>query len=750
MALLDELKRVCDRLAPLGWGDLLKRVTNDGLDISNSDALALHVVLTTPIATIRREGGFADFAPQGRAGITAGKPSHSLLYHALASPLVHPTADGSPAGDPERYPTPHELDVVENYIYSLVANRTDLDDTFVAVFAYQYRVASRTAHRRHADLTYSRTGVARVGTSEAVYDPSRRSFWIGGGGGLPVLPARYGAFLARRGTPGPSGSVQGGHNGADDPQFIFPVHKLFAGDECLAGSDLALDFLEFHRNEKLRKAHELPQSMGGLPVPSGFDITALPYVRDSTNGGNLVGLQREGASVLVVPTHQSSLARTVTQRDRLVYFEVPRATGRNRITTSSLAIPASRGARLAPEYVNIRFQVERQGPANQQLTDLNTLPEPTFRATLRDGGYAAAHFTDDSCDGCVEAVVAGLPPQFGDALPAFSLVTAPDFLPLADQIEVDTDATIRRVRPLSEGRLPANPALPRPSDPTRYAFDDRDDTITAVVGSPAFGPTSPIIGQANRAIGTLPDCASNVFAPGWDTTRSRDHIGDFLTSSGLGSPFPEDAKLCAAIGSFWPAVAPDNGRTFGNDPNTDIPTGNQLPMLDEELGFHPAHPRVAAGDVEPYRGWDGEYGPFYEDATHSYVNYVDIARSDYVAHALAGRIRVDLTAETQSEELIARHQALEACEGILPVTGSRGACLVSFRKVDDWPAFGGGSPELRGGGYVLDFARLTGEPEPGGSIDRVRRRVESRHVCHVADNGIAIDDDGAGFVFHPL
>ena len=33
MALIDDVKDVCDRLAPLGWRDLLKAVTNDALDI---------------------------------------------------------------------------------------------------------------------------------------------------------------------------------------------------------------------------------------------------------------------------------------------------------------------------------------------------------------------------------------------------------------------------------------------------------------------------------------------------------------------------------------------------------------------------------------------------------------------------------------------------------------------------------------------------------------------------------------------
>ena len=157
-----------------------------------------------------------------------------------------------------------------------------------------------------------------------------------------------------------------------------------------------------------------------------------------------------------------------------------------------------------------------------------------------------------------------------------------------------------------------------------------------------------------------------------------------------GSPFPEDAKLCAALASFWPAVAPDNGRTFGNQG-----FGNQLPMLDEELGFHPNHERVKSGELSSFRGWDGEFGPFFEtDGTKLFVNYVSIERSDYVSQALEGRIKVSLTAEVQSEDLIARHQALNSCENILPVPQNSNICLVVVRRVEDWANSGRGSAQL--------------------------------------------------------
>jgi hypothetical protein len=716
----------------------------------------LQTALTRSLPTINRaRPGFEDFAPTGTRAITGGRPAHSLLYHAFASSGVHPTTSGLPSSNSGDYPTLLELDVVENFIYSLVAGRTDLTNTFIAVFAYQYREASRTPHLRYADMAFSRTGVARVGVADANYDASRRSFWIipaTNGDSLAVLPARYGVFLARRAKPGAAGSVQGGHRGAADDNFIFPVHKLFSGPECLNNKNINVDFQEFHRNEKLRMTHSLPARDGGLPVPAGFDIQKPPYVRDSRNGGNLVNLQRVGASVLVVPKPGAALVRTVSQvnnissSNQIVYFIVPqKKVVRNRDTRfseSTLEIPAFGEDRLAPEYVNIRHEIDPTGPITQTPTDLNLLSTSEFDTKIVQGNYAAAHFADDTCDGCIEAIVTGLAAGT-ESRPAFSLITAPDFFPLADQFEVETDSTIRRVAPLSRGRLPVNPNLPRPSNPMAFSFQRNDRTVTAVVGGVAIGTQVDIRGHLNRLISFLPDAGSNVFAPGWDTSRSRDAIGAFLTSSGLGSPFPEDAKLCAALASFWPAVAPDNGRTFGNQGFE-----NQLPMLDEELGFHPAHERVRSAELASYRGWDGEFGPFFEsDGTRLFVNFVAIERSDYVSQALAGRIKASLTAEVQSEDLIARHQALNACKNTLQLAQNSNVCLVVVRKVNDWAAFGRGSPQLTGSGFQMEFAELRGAEIATAELNRVRLEVRKRHICQAGSNGIAYKNGTTAFRF---
>ncbi|HBL46901.1 MAG TPA: hypothetical protein DDZ90_26290 [Planctomycetaceae bacterium] len=255
-----------------------------------------------------------------------------------------------------------------------------------------------------------------------------------------------------------------------------------------------------------------------------------------------------------------------------------------------------------------------------------------------------------------------------------------------------------------------------------------------------------MLGYRNDAVSFLPDAASNVFAPGWDTSRSRDSQNSFLTSSGLGSPFPEDAKLCAALASFWPAVAPDNGRTFGNDG-----FGNQLPMLDQELGFHPKHDRVKSGEVVSSKGWDGEFGPFFEVVSGKlHVNYVDIARSDYVSHALAGDFKVSLTAEIQSEELITRHQALQVCESIITAGANTDVFLCVVRNIDDWAVAGAGAAQLQGRGYELEFAELRGAVKPTSEQNRVRREVQKRHTCQLGSNGIAYKDGSSAFIFRAL
>jgi hypothetical protein len=151
MALIEEVRAVCRRLEPHGWGELLAK---HGLDIAADD---LEGELLTELPSIdRRIPGFEDFAFEGRRGIKPGQSAHSLLYHAFASPNVVAGVRGEILG---AFPTLAEIKVVENYVFGVEPpSRAELTTRFprvkmaVAVFASEYRPGAETVHRRHADL----------------------------------------------------------------------------------------------------------------------------------------------------------------------------------------------------------------------------------------------------------------------------------------------------------------------------------------------------------------------------------------------------------------------------------------------------------------------------------------------------------------------------------------------------------------------------------------------------------------------
>lgn len=751
MALIDAVKNACKRLAPLGWEALLRR---HGLDITRANLAA---ELQRELTVDRSVSGFEDFLLTGTRGIQPGTPAASLLYHALASPDVHPTPTGEPAAA-DAYPTLVELDAIENYIYGLQPPEPDaLATAVVAVFAYQYRPATSTAHGYHADLVFSRAGVARVGTAAAVWhgpwrsfrsDPPRRK-------DIAVTPARYGAFLAVARRPLAADAVMGRREAHDVRRpFVFPLHKLFPGRECLPGVNVTLAYKEFHRNDKLRRLH----TAGKVKVVPGFDVKALPFVRDSTNGGALVKLERAGASVLVVPVHHEALVRTVTQantrsrRREIARFFVPQATKHNRFATS-LEMESDGEARPAPEYANIRHPVLKGPRGALVVGDMSDLGKEEFESALKEGGYEAAHFTDDTCDGALVAVVGGVVARRPHA--AYSLVSAPDFFPLADQLEV-TSWVRRNFQnhqehfaqgapwPLCEGRHAANLELPWPGAPNRKAFVRADKTVPAIVGTLPLSIATHAPDRKKRFGSFLPDSASNYFEPGWDVSLARDDQGLYFAAYGLGSPFPEDSKLCAALNSFWPAVAPDASRTFHIDWS---PTA--IPLLDGELGYHADHPLVKAGRVASHRGWDGEYGPFFEGMSgQEHVNYASIDRSDYVSNSLAGHFDVRLTSWIDAPELIRRMDALRRCIKTLPPAGDRVSStklwLITAEAVADWAAHPNRSATvLEGRGFVYTFARVSEDkPLPGGELTRLRIPVTSRIDCQISDAALYFSQDG--------
>jgi hypothetical protein len=791
MALIDSVLAICRRLAPLGWATLF---TRHGLKLDGNTLLSprrLAGELRRRLAIDRSVSGFEDFWPDGNSAISPGRPSRSLLYHALASPLVHPASNGTVK--PSCYATLEELDVIENYIYS--KNKKSLSDfssekdpeanLVVAVFAYQYRVGGRSANGKFASTALSRTGVARVGTTGYFYDPVRRSFWPvnpGAANEIAVMPARYAAYLAEERPPAAEDAILGEQPGDEDRNFLFPIHKLFDGTECLKNCDLTLKFAERHRNEKLAKFHSDPEG-ARVPVVDGFDITQAPFVRDSGNRSRLVQLRRIGASVIVLPMHHPTLNRIAmaknyrTGREEIARFVVPAQFGDNRYAVSSYQFLEESFAerRTAPEYINIRHEVK--DPRNPgKIEDLNRLPWTRFKARVKKGGYEAAHFIDDSCEGCLVAEVSGInmdePNKTNFA--AFSMVCAPDFFPLVDQADI-TDWVYRVLgpggereqfaqggpRPLSERRNCVNPRLLRPSAPVVPAFPVRDkdhariETVSAIVGGKSLGKTEESPRKDLRFVDPstsfMPDGASGIFDPGWDTSFSGDAQADFLAAYGLGSPFPEDIKLCAALNSFWPSAAPDATRTFALFPPKWNAT-TSVPLMDVELGLHQNHPEVKTGQRRPNLGWDGEQGPYYE-RNHRFINHANIAQSDYVSNALAHKISIARLVDIRALEMFRRMNAVRDAIAVLPEQPARVSAtkllLVSAEVIESWESRKDrGDQRLEGSGYLFSFALATQTGKPSTIPRRWVRRVKRRFTCQIGSRAICWKKEAKGQLFH--
>ena len=118
------------------------------------------------------------------------------------------------------FPTLAEIETIENYVYGIQAptiqqlfaqSNQQVLKMSIVVFATEYRPASETVHKRHADMCFSRTGVARVGNTEPLYDDHRRGFLPfdeNNDFGFRVLPAKYSAYVALQ-MDGDDGSLFG-------------------------------------------------------------------------------------------------------------------------------------------------------------------------------------------------------------------------------------------------------------------------------------------------------------------------------------------------------------------------------------------------------------------------------------------------------------------------------------------------------------------------------------------------------------
>ncbi|CAG9226329.1 conserved hypothetical protein [Paraburkholderia sabiae] len=721
--LLAAVNAALQRLAPLGWAELL---AHHGLDIYASN---LSEQLEKILPDIDRSvPGFEDFAAEGARAIEPAWPSRSLLYHAFASPSV---TKRNKAGEPlEGYPTLAEIEAVENFVYGIdppsiedLRIRVGHARLAIVVFALEYRNAAGTVHRKHADLVFSRTGVARIGTSTKEYLGVARGFspFVEEvGTEIRIVPCRYAPFIAAlvqgsKETHGPlnfhaptgnaspastigqtdsrssTGATTQSPSDVGDANRMFwiPLHKLFSGDSCISALDIEVRLSASHTNEKIRRSHLrflAGGHDGGWLEPS---LSMPPFIFHD-DIAEFSSTADDGGWLLCPTPHEHLVEPAEFNGKQLTYVVPPAAEGNGLwdVYSSSLNLktPPS-GARTAPEYIHARHKIEDNG----SLVDLNGSPD--LVELVKRGGYRAAHYVDYTGDGWIDVECSQLALDLPNRLPAYSLVSAPHFFPYVAQT-VLMEWTAQSVLPsvlrllwdspgsglpqaLSDERIAANLQLKGPE------FDPNDDTMTAIVGTFGSGKSQAtrIVTTERRTASTLPDSAAGVFAPGWDISfdRTLEMSSDeadsriepgvsFLANYGLGSPFMEDTKLCAALSAFWPAAAPDITRTFA--PGRSYVTST--PLTDEVIGLGAEPP------------WDGVMGPTVHEA-EKYVDYKALAYGDYVEAALKGNFNISTIGQTTMEDYVARTLTMAMVYSTLGATSQKDKLkwsVLSFRFAD--------------------------------------------------------------------
>src|SRR4030095_2869950 len=336
--------------------------------------------------------------------------------------------------------------------------------------------------------------------------------------------------------------------------------------------------------------------------------------------------------------------------------------------------------RTQPLFLNITHQQDTVDADGYREVVKNA----EFEKYLNDGKFQSPLFEDSICEGKVTAQIAtdkavGLTGLYKDALPAFSIVTAPDFFPQVDnfdltQFDVNPGTSVGvsnfyegGIASLATCRMTPNPKLIMPNDKSdnqtyTAVLSQKSKTVMPAAENGHFKNSS--LPKGYIVSGFLPDVASSVFAPGWDITYSADKTGStdvYLSTEGLGSPCVEDMKLCAASNGMWPASSPDAARTYQGslDPWSRNPTA--IPLLDDEIGFHKNSPAGQMMSKETF-GWDGVQGPYLEFYDGKWrVNFADMGRADVVQNALDGNVDMSKLRNLTSAELVSRMACLRRC-----------------------------------------------------------------------------------------
>lgn len=476
----------------------------------------------------------------------------------------------------------------------------------------------------------------------------------------------------------------------------------------------------------------------------------------------MVCLQKAGTTAILF-SHPSDLVRKAKQNGKFLYFKVPpkwevgiAKLSNRRYNSFKVTDKKSKDAndaiwtdfiyrrdrrtsrfrapKNAPFFLNIKYQVQQDGDKDGIHIENNQLEK-----TICDGNYYAQLFEDSICDGSISAKI--IYPtvidsrelkiqselkKLNDVFPAFSIVTAPDFFPYMDSNDIRSYYFNNKYKTdghfleggsinLSGIRQRGNPQLKDPFSgqvafKDSYLLDKSFDTLMAVVSNSEKSSTENRRDFAvnycrdYKSTSFLPDTGTGIFFPGWDVTYSTESKEDtsnpFLATVGLGSPFPEDMKLCAAANGMWPVASPDAGRTFQGSlepfPILGKPS-TSVPLMDDEIGLHSNSPHVSEHGQTQCYGWDGEQGPFLKkdkSTNKVFVNFTDIGKADYVQNILDPNIGFDMSKlrNLESQELIKRMDCLKEAITKISMNRSKKKRLPEFTKywlvgaeiVQDW------------------------------------------------------------------
>jgi hypothetical protein len=697
-----------ERMVENGWGKLFAELLQT--DMQGLATLSVDKLIAPfdkrQIQSLKASNisGFDDFA--GDRLIAPGFPAYSLLYHALASPRV------KAAGI--TYPSLVDIDLMENYIYA-ISEWNDLkrcykisatDKLVLAVFAYEYRPAFKTAHHLHADFLYSRTGFSRIGNRAAHYDSANRCYVNTVEGDTPnlvaVTPAKYALFIAKVSSPNGVVSMHSPREKLDDNYYespigngkiLQPIRKMFNND--LLTNNAEIEFQEHHVGNKLSSLRDIELFIGAVPRKL---TGTLPQFDSSYLVEADQALIKQGSSFWVMSKWGPLVRQTILDKQG-IYFRFPGDANDLYFTTYSRLpveqieiITSKRGwykragnnyqnGRSEPMYLNITHEKVPGTDAYSQISRTKDQYESDV-----DKAHIVPLFEDSICEGKVwvdtSKIIIPEIEKHSHSQPAYSVITAPDFFPQVDSFDLmgydvapglgdgKTNFFEGGTSNLASLRIPPNPSLIPTTDvlfPDSYTLVSTNTLLKDYSKSEtdrAFSRFSdPNQDKGYRISSYLPDGCSSIFAPGWDVTYDLAGGKPFLTTKGLGTPFVEDMKLCAAMNGMWVGSSPDASRTYQGDllySNRRNPTS--VPLMDDELGFH----RLSPSGQES-TGWDGEQGPFLQLVNGIWnVNFTDLRRADVVQNALDNKLDFSRLSALTSKDFILRMDCLQFCIEQLP------------------------------------------------------------------------------------